>query len=205
VAETPPILAGHCRAAARPRTSENSNLVQTIRNSAWGPEMAILHDCSKENRLWSGLARPWPGDISFLPSRVGPRLEPARKIRIFSERSETRHGVLKWQSCTIARREIDFGAVWLGRGPGTSRSCRAASGRGSSQLGKFEFSRNDPKLGTGSLNGNPARLLEEKSTLERFGSAVARGHLVPAEPRRAASGPRPSYSLGMIRNSARGP
>jgi hypothetical protein len=99
--------------------------------------MAILHDCSKEIRLWSGLARPWPGDVSFLPSRVGPRLEPARKIRIFSEGSETRHGVLKWQSCTIARRKFDFGAVWLGRGPVTSRSCRAASGRGSSQLGPW--------------------------------------------------------------------
>jgi hypothetical protein len=33
-------------------------------------------------------------------------------------------------------------------------------------LGKIEFSRNDPKLGTRSLNGNPARMVEGKWTLE---------------------------------------
>ena len=48
----------------------------------------------------------------------------------------------------------------------------------------FSFSRNDSKLGTGSLGGNPAGMVGEKWTSEQFGSGVAeRPLLLPGQVR----------------------
>ena len=97
--------------------------------------------------------------------------------------------------------------------------CRAMSGRVSSEPRprpsgtNFFFSRNDSKLGTGSSDGNPAGMVEEKWTSEKFGSGVAGrplllpGHVRPWLERTPATtlGNEIFFFPGMIRNSARDP